>query len=162
MPVIVNFIVSYAELLAEMVLSHKRQLESEKKLSQTAQEIMEVSTPIIQVWEGIIAAPLIGTLDSNRTYLFMERLLQKIVETKSPVCLIDITGVPVVETQTAQHLIETITAAKLLGTKIVLTGISPNIAQTMVHLGIDFKEFDTCATLAAGVQIGLKLLEHGN
>jgi anti-anti-sigma regulatory factor/ligand-binding sensor protein len=162
LPVILNFLVSYAELLAEMVLNHKRQLDSEKRLSQAAQEILELSVPIIQVWEGIIAAPLIGILDSHRTSLFMEILLSKIVETKSPICLIDITGVPSVDTQTAQHLMEAVTSAKLLGTKVILTGISPSIAQTIVHLGIDFKEFHTCATLYAGVQTGIKLLGNEN
>jgi rsbT co-antagonist protein RsbR len=125
-----------------------------------AQEIMELSVPIIQVWEGIIAAPLIGTMDSNRTSLFMERLLSKIVETKAPICLIDITGVPAVETQTAQHLMEAVTSAKLLGTKVIVTGISPSVAQTIVQLGIDFRDIETCSTLYAGVQIGLQFLEH--
>jgi anti-anti-sigma regulatory factor/ligand-binding sensor protein len=157
-PVIVSFLVSYAELLAEMVLNHQKQLEAEKKLSQTANEIIELSTPIIQLWEGIVAAPLIGTLDSQRTQLFMDRLLAKIVETKSPVGLIDITGVPFIDTQTGQHLIEAITAAKLLGTKIILTGISPSIAQTLVQLGINLSEFETCASLSSGVKIAFKIL----
>jgi rsbT co-antagonist protein RsbR len=139
-------------------LNHRKQIESERKLNQTAKELLELSVPIIQVWEGIIAAPLIGTLDSNRTYLFMERLLEKIVETKSPVCLIDITGVPTIDTQTAQNLIDAVTAARLLGTKIVLTGISPSIAQTIIHLGIDFQEHETCSTLSEGVKIGLALI----
>lgn len=157
-PVIVNFLVSYAELLADMVFNHQQQLDAEKKLNQTAQEIIELSTPIFQVWEGLIAAPLIGTLDSQRTHLFMERLLEAIVETKSPVGLIDITGVPFVDTQTAQHLIEAVTAAKLLGTKIILTGISPSIAQTLVQLGINMSDFETCASLSSGVKSAFKML----
>ena len=105
-----------------------------------------------------MVAPLIGTLDSERTQQFMERLLEAIVKTKSPVVLVDITGVPTIDTQIAQHIIESITAARLLGTQVVLTGVSPSIAQTLVHLGIDLSEIETRSSLAAGVQVALDFL----
>ena len=112
----------------------------------------------MQMWEGIVVAPLIGTLDSQRTQRFMERLLSAIVDTNSPVAIVDITGVPNVDTQTAQHLIETITAAKLLGAQVVLTGVSPVIAQTLVHLGIDLSDIDTRSSLSAGLRVALDIL----
>ena len=123
---------------------------AEQALARQAQEIMELSTPVIQIWEGIIIAPLIGTLDSERTQGFLERFLSKIVNTKSSVALLDITGVPTVDTRTAQHLIEAITSAKLLGTKVILTGVRPSIAQTLVHLGIDLEGIETQASLSNG------------
>lgn len=150
-PVVLEFLVSYAELLADMILTGKKQIESEQMLNRTAKEILELSVPVIQVWDGIVATPLIGTLDSHRTGLLMDRLLQEIARTQSPVALLDITGVPLIDTQTAQHLIETITAVQLMGTEIVVTGISPAIAQTLVHLGIDMSRFETCASLSAGI-----------
>ena len=97
-PEIVNFLVNYAEVVSEMVIEHEKQLEIEKHLAQSAQEIMEVSTPVIQIWEGIVAVPLIGTLDSQRTQQFMEKLLNKVVENQAEVALIDITGVPTLDT----------------------------------------------------------------
>jgi len=132
--------------------------QAEQKIRQQAEEILELSTPVIQVWEGVVIAPLIGTLDSQRTQGLMERFLNSIVETKSPVALVDITGVPTVDTQTAQHLMEAISAARLLGTKVVLTGVRPVIAQTLVHLGIDLSEIETCASLAAGLRLALDML----
>ena len=113
-------------------------------------------------WSGsgkaLILAPLIGTLDSLRTQVFMERFLEAIVETKASVALLDITGVPTVDTQTAQHVIEAITAAKLLGAKVVLTGVRPAIAQTLVHLGIDLTGIETQSSLSAGLSLALDLL----
>ena len=94
----------------------------------------------MQVWQGVVVAPLIGSLDSQRTQQFMERLLNRIVETNSPMALVDIMGVPTIDTQTAQHLIETISAVRLLGAQVVLTGVRPAIAQTLVHLGIDLSD----------------------
>ena len=109
-----------------------------------------------------MAAPLIGTLDSHRTQGFMERFLEGIVQAGAGVALLDITGVPIVDTQTAQHLLEAITAARLLGTKVVLTGVRPNIAQTMVHLGIDLSGVETCSSLDAGLRTALDLFEPGS
>jgi rsbT co-antagonist protein RsbR len=106
----------------------------------------------------VVVAPLIGSLDSNRTQQFMERLLNRIVETNSPVALVDITGVPTIDTQTAQHLIETISAVRLLGAQVVLTGVRPAIAQTLVHLGIDLSNIMTRASLSAGLQVALDIL----
>jgi PAS domain S-box-containing protein len=131
---------------------------AEETIARQAQEILEVSTPVVQVWDGVVAAPLIGTLDSQRTEQFMERLLQRIVETNSPVALVDITGVPTIDTQTAQHLIETITAVRMLGAQVVLTGVRPALAQTLVHLGIDLSHIVTRSSLSAGLRVALDLL----
>lgn len=132
--------------------------EAEERIQQQSKEIMELSTPVMQVWKGVVAAPLIGSLDSQRTQQFMERLLNRIVETNSPVALVDIMGVPTIDTQTAQHLIETISAVRLLGAQVVLTGVRPVIAQTLVHLGIDLSDIITRSSLAAGIQVALDIL----
>ncbi|MEI6150398.1 MAG: PAS domain S-box protein [bacterium] len=133
--------------------------QAEEQIKQQSREIMELSTPVMQVWQGVVVAPLIGSLDSNRTQQFMERLLNRIVETNSPVALVDITGVPIIDTQTAQHLIETISAVRLLGAQVVLTGVRPAIAQTLVHLGIDLSGIITRASLSAGLQVAFDLLK---
>lgn len=130
--------------------------QTEERIHQQAKEIMELSTPVMQVWRGVVVAPLIGSLDSNRTQQFMERLLSRIVETNSPMALVDIMGVPTIDTQTAQHLIETISAVRLLGAQVVLTGVRPAIAQTLVHLGIDLSGITTRSSLAAGLQVALE------
>lgn len=132
---------------------------AEEQIQQQSTEIMELSTPVMQVWQGVVVAPLIGSLDSNRTQQFMERLLNRIVETNSPVALVDITGVPTIDTQTAQHLIETISAVRLLGAQVVLTGVRPAIAQTLVHLGIDLSSIITRASLSAGLQVAFDILK---
>jgi rsbT co-antagonist protein RsbR len=132
--------------------------QTEERIQQQAKEIMELSTPVMQVWQGVVVAPLIGSLDSQRTQQFMERLLSRIVETNSPVALVDIMGVPTVDTQTAQHLIETISAVRLLGAQVVLTGVRPAIAQTLVHLGIDLSGIITRSSLAAGLMVALDIL----
>ena len=130
----------------------------EQRLRQQSQEILELSTPVIQIWEGIVAVPLIGNLDSQRTQLFMERLLERIVETNSPMALVDIQGVPTIDTQTAQHLIETITAVRLLGAQVILTGVRPVIAQTLVHLGIDLSGITTRSSMAGGLKVAMESL----
>ena len=142
----------------EMAIDITRQKEMEDALRAQSQEILELSTPVIQIWKGIVVAPLIGSLDSQRTQHFMERFLNSIVETQSQVALVDITGVPTIDTQTAQHLIEAITASRLLGTKAILTGVSPSIAQTLVHLGIDLSSIQTHTSLAKGLSMGLKMI----
>ncbi len=131
---------------------------TEERIQQQSREIMELSTPVMQVWQGVVVAPLIGSLDSQRTQQFMERLLTRIVETNSPMALVDIMGVPTVDTQTAQHLIETISAVRLLGAQVVLTGVRPAIAQTLVHLGIDLSDITTRSSLAAGLLVALDML----
>lgn len=128
-----------------------------QQIEQQARDILELSTPVMQLWEGIVAAPLIGSLDSQRTQQFMERLLERIVESNSSVALVDIMGVPTIDTQTAQHLIETISAVRLLGAQVVLTGVRPVIAQTLVHLGIDLSNITTRFSLAAGFRVALEL-----
>jgi PAS domain S-box-containing protein len=133
--------------------------KAEETIARQAQEILEVSTPVVQVWDGVMAAPLIGTLDSQRTEQFMERLLQGIVDTNSQVALVDITGVPSIDTQTAQHLIETVTAVRMLGAQVVLTGVRPTLAQTLVHLGIDLSHIVTRSSMSAGLRVALELLE---
>ena len=127
-------------------------------IQRQAQEILEISTPVMQVWEGVLVAPLIGTLDSQRTQQLMERLLQRIVATNSPMALVDVTGVPTIDTQTAQHLIDTISAVRLLGAQVILTGIRPAIAQTLVHLGVDLSGITTRSSLSGGLLVAMDSL----
>ena len=120
------------------------------------QELLELSTPVVQLWEGVLALPLIGTLDSARTQVVMERLLQKIVDTGAAIAIIDITGVPTVDTLVAQHLLKTIAAARLMGADCIISGIRPQIAQTIVHLGVNLEDVVTKATLADAFVVALK------
>ncbi|OWK44286.1 STAS domain-containing protein [Fimbriiglobus ruber] len=122
------------------------------------QEMLELSTPVVKMWDGILALPLIGTLDSGRTQTVMENLLQRIVETGSETAIIDITGVPTVDTLTAQHLLKTVAAARLMGVDCIISGIRPQIAQTIVHLGIDLSAVTTKANLADAFALSLKRL----
>jgi rsbT co-antagonist protein RsbR len=132
---------------------------AEERIKKQAQEIFEMAVvPVVQVWEGIVMVPLIGTLDSQRTNQLMERLLQRVAETGSSVALVDITGVPAIDTQTAQHLIETISAVRLMGAEVVLTGVRPAIAQALVHLGIDLANVTTRPSLAGGLSMALTML----
>ncbi len=140
---------------AEEALAQKAASEA---LSRRAQEILDISTPVVQVWDGVILAPIIGTLDSQRTQQLTEKILNGIVETRSTVALIDITGVPAVDTQTARHLIESITAVRLLGADVILTGIRPAIAQTLVHLGIDLSGVTTRSSLSTGLRAAMERL----
>jgi len=119
------------------------------------EEMMELSTPVVTLWEGVLALPLIGTLDSQRTQTVMEALLQRIVETESDIAIIDITGVPTVDTLTAQHLLKTITAARLMGAECIISGIRPQIAQTIVHLGVSLGDVVTKSSLAGAFQVAL-------
>jgi rsbT co-antagonist protein RsbR len=118
-------------------------------------EMLEMSTPVIKLWDGVLAVPLIGTLDSARTQIVMENLLQRIIETGSKVAILDITGVPTVDTQTAQHLIKTVSATRLMGADCIISGIRPQIAQTIVHLGIDIFDITTKATMADAIKEAL-------
>lgn len=119
-------------------------------------ELLELSTPVIKLWDGVLAVPMIGTLDSSRTQLVMESLLQRIVETESTLAIIDITGVPTVDTLVAQHLLKTVTAIRLMGADCIISGIRPQIAQTIVHLGIDLQGVTSKATLADALALALK------
>jgi Anti-anti-sigma regulatory factor (antagonist of anti-sigma factor) len=119
------------------------------------EEMLELSTPVVKLWDGILALPMIGTLDSNRTQVVMESLLQKIMETNSEIAIIDITGVPTVDTLVAQHLIKTVTAAKLMGAECIISGIRPQIAATIVHLGVDLGGVATKSSLADAFALAL-------
>lgn len=144
-----------ASTVARDITEQKRMREA---LTRRAKEILEVSTPVLQVWQGVVVAPFIGTLDTQRAQQFMERLLEGIVATNSSVALLDVTGVPAIDTRTAQHLIETITSVRLLGAQAVLTGVRPAIAQTLAHLGINLADVVTRSSLAAGLGVALDIL----
>lgn len=120
------------------------------------QELLELSTPVVKLWNGILALPLIGTLDSARTQVVMENILQKIVDTGAVIAIIDITGVPTVDTLVAQHLMKTIAAARLMGADCIISGIRPQIAQTIVHLGVNLEDVITKATLADAFLVALE------
>ncbi|MEP6753223.1 MAG: STAS domain-containing protein [Candidatus Dormiibacterota bacterium] len=120
----------------------------EEVITRQQQELLELSTPVVKLWDGILALPLIGSLDSERTQVVMETLLQALVETGSTIAIIDITGVPTVDTKVAQHLIQTVSAARLMGADCLISGIRPQIAQTIVHLGVTLPDVVTKATLA--------------
>ncbi|WP_309889849.1 STAS domain-containing protein [Archangium sp.] len=132
----------------------------EEVIARQQQEMMELSTPVVALWDRIVALPLIGTLDSGRTQTVMETLLQRIVETGAEIAIIDITGVPTVDTLTAQHLIKTVTATRLMGAECVISGIRPQIAQTIVHLGVDLSDVVTKSTLASAFSWALKRLNQ--
>jgi rsbT co-antagonist protein RsbR len=121
-------------------------------------ELMELSTPVVQLWDEVVAVPLIGTLDSNRTQVVMENLLQRVVETGARIAIIDITGVPTVDTLVAQHLMKTVAATRLMGADCIISGIRPQIAQTIVHLGVNLNDIITKATLADAFQVALHRL----
>ena len=133
------------------------QKSREEVISRQQEELMELSTPVVKLWDGILALPMIGTLDSARTQVVMESLLQRIVETGADVAIIDITGVPTVDTLTAQHLLKTVTAARLMGADCIISGIRPQIAQTIVHLGVDLGVVITKATLADAFRRALEM-----
>jgi len=128
----------------------------EEIIQRQQREMMELSTPVVQLWDNILALPLIGTLDSERTQVVMESLLQKIVETGASISIIDITGVPTVDTLVAQHLLKTVAAARLMGADCIISGIRPQIAQTIVHLGVNLSEVTTKASLADAFAVALK------
>jgi len=127
----------------------------EELIARQQQELLELSTPVVKLWEGILALPIIGTLDSSRTQVVMENLLQTIVATNSRYAIIDITGVPTVDTLVAQHLLKTITAARLMGAECIISGVRPQIAQTIVHLGINLEDVITKAKLSDALALAL-------
>ena len=129
----------------------------EQVIARQQEDMLELSTPVVKLWEGILALPMIGTLDSARTQVVMESLLQRIVETGADVAIIDITGVPTVDTLVAQHLIKTVTAARLMGAECIISGVRPPIAATIVHLGVDLSGIATKATLADAFRLALRL-----
>jgi rsbT co-antagonist protein RsbR len=133
----------------------------EEVISRQQQEMLELSTPVVALWDGVLALPLIGTLDSARTQVVMESLLQRIVDTGAGIAIIDITGVPTVDTLVAQHLLKTVAAARLMGADCIISGIRPQIAQTIVHLGVDLQDVITKATLADAFAIALQRMQLG-
>ncbi|MBO9553503.1 STAS domain-containing protein [Cellulomonas sp.] len=128
----------------------------ESIIAEQAEQLLELSTPVVKLWEGVVAVPLVGTLDSARTQVVMEKLLQTLVDTGSEHAIIDITGVPAVDTQVAQHLLKTVVAARLMGAECTISGIRPQIAQTIVALGIEFGDIRTKATLADALVAALR------
>jgi rsbT co-antagonist protein RsbR len=125
-------------------------------ITEQSTQLLELSTPVVKLWDGVVAVPLIGTLDSARAQIVMERLLQSLVDTGSPFAILDITGVPAVDTQVAQHILKTVVAAQLMGAQCVISGIRPQIAQTIVSLGIEFGEIVTKASLSDALQYALR------
>jgi rsbT co-antagonist protein RsbR len=151
---------SLTELLDAMGLYTMEvfQKSREDMIRRQQEELLELSTPVVKLWDGILALPIIGTLDSARTQVVMESLLQAIVQTNSRVAIIDITGVPTVDTVVAQHLLKTVTAARLMGADCIISGVRPQIAQTIVHLGINLLDVTTKSTLAAAFSVALQRL----
>jgi rsbT co-antagonist protein RsbR len=132
----------------------------EEVIIRQQQELLELSTPVVRLWDNILALPLIGTLDSARTQVVMQNLLEAIVQTRSDVAIIDITGVPMVDTLVAQHLLKTVAAARLMGADCLISGIRPQIAQTIIHLGVDLTAVTTKATLADAFSVALRRTGH--
>ncbi|MEK1941891.1 MAG: STAS domain-containing protein [Pseudomonas sp.] len=160
-----------AELLAEQVLQASElfdalglhtirtfQASREAVIRRQQEELLELSTPVVKLWDGVLALPMIGTLDSQRTQVVMESLLQRIVDTGSEIAIIDITGVPTVDTLVAQHLLKTVTAIRLMGADCIISGVRPQIAQTIVHLGLDLQGVVTKANLADALSLALRRL----
>lgn len=131
----------------------------EEVILRQTDEISEISTPVIRVWDGILALPIIGTLDSSRTQVVMENLLQEIVDSGSSIAILDISGVPAVDSLVAQHLIKTVSATRLMGAECIISGIRPEIAQTVVHLGIDLSQVITKASLASALRTAFSILK---
>lgn len=151
---------STTELLDAMGLctTEVYQKSREEVIRRQQEELLELSTPVVKLWDGVLALPIIGTLDSARTQVVMESLLQAIVQTNSRVAIVDITGVPTVDTVVAQHLLKTVTAARLMGADCIISGVRPQIAQTIVHLGINLLDVTTKATLSAAFALALQRL----
>jgi rsbT co-antagonist protein RsbR len=132
------------------------QKSREEVIQKQQREMLELSTPVVKLWDGVLALPLIGTLDSERTQVVMESLLQSIVESGAGIAIIDITGVPTVDTLVAQHLMKTVAAARLMGAECIISGIRPQIAATIVHLGVELRTVVTKATLADAFALALR------
>jgi len=134
------------------------QRSREAVIKRQQEELLELSTPVVKLWDGILALPMIGTLDSQRTQVVMESLLQRIVDTGAEIAIVDITGVPTVDTLVAQHLLKTVTAIRLMGADCIISGVRPQIAQTIVHLGLDLQGMTTKANLADALKLALSRL----
>ena len=149
-----------SELLDALGMHTIRTFQKSRELviKRQQEELLELSTPVVKLWDGVLALPMIGTLDSQRTQVVMESLLQRIVDTGSEIAIIDITGVPTVDTLVAQHLLKTVTAIRLMGADCIISGVRPQIAQTIVHLGLDLQGVVTKANLADALALSLKRL----
>jgi rsbT co-antagonist protein RsbR len=149
---------SATELLDKLALHTIKAFQKTREdvINRQQQDLLELSTPVVKLWDGVLALPMIGTLDSARTQIVMESLLQRIVETESEIAIIDITGVPTVDTLVAQHLLKTVTAIRLMGADCIISGVRPQIAQTIVHLGVDLQGVITKANLADALALALK------
>ena len=150
--------VQFNRLLDEMALiTFETYADARDRIiNQQAEEMLELSTPVVKLWDGVVAVPLVGTLDSARTQVVTEKLLQTLVDTGSEHAIIDITGVPAVDTQVAQHLLKTVVAARLMGAECIISGIRPQIAQTIVALGIQFGDVATKASLADALLLAMR------
>ncbi|WP_150305439.1 STAS domain-containing protein [Pseudomonas saliphila] len=155
---LVTQITLVSELLDMMGLHTVRTFQKarESVIKRQQEELLELSTPVVKLWDGVLALPMIGTLDSQRTQVVMESLLQRIVDTGSDIAIIDITGVPTVDTLVAQHLLKTVTAIRLMGADCIISGVRPQIAQTIVHLGLDLEGIVTKANLADAFALALR------
>ena len=149
---LITVLVDKLGLFTTGVYQHSR----ESVIARQQEELMELSTPVVELWDNIVALPLIGTLDSARTQVVMENLLQKIVDNEAMIAIIDITGVPTVDTLVAQHLLKTVAAARLMGADCIISGMRPQIAQTIVHLGVNLSDVITKASLADAFAVALQ------
>lgn len=153
-----NELWAVSELIDQLGLHSVKAFQKTREdvIQRQQEEMLELSTPVVKLWEGVLALPMIGTLDSQRTQVVMESLLQRIVDTGSEIAIIDITGVPTVDTLVAQHLLKTVTAIRLMGADAIISGVRPQIAQTIVHLGLDLQGIVTKANLADALALALK------
>ncbi|RRV16845.1 STAS domain-containing protein [Pseudomonas saudiphocaensis] len=149
---------AFSELIDDLGLHTVRTFQKSREavIKRQQEELLELSTPVVKLWDGVLALPMIGTLDSQRTQVVMESLLQRIVDTGSEIAIIDITGVPTVDTLVAQHLLKTVTAIRLMGADCIISGVRPQIAQTIVHLGLDLQGIVTKASLADALALALR------
>lgn len=147
-----------SELIDDLGLQTVRAFQKSREavIKRQQEELLELSTPVVKLWDGVLALPMIGTLDSQRTQVVMESLLQRIVDTGAEIAIIDITGVPTVDTLVAQHLLKTVTAIRLMGADCIISGVRPQIAQTIVHLGLDLQGIVTKASLADALALALR------
>ncbi|KXS43970.1 PAS domain-containing protein [Methanolobus zinderi] len=142
----------------EYVIDISERVEIEKEVQEHSRTIMELSTPVIKLWDGIVILPLVGVIDTMRAQQIIENLLSSIVENEATVAILDVTGVPMIDTSVAQHILKTVSAGKMLGAEIIITGFSPNVAQTLVTLGVDLSDIITCGSLKDGVSKAFTLV----
>ncbi len=139
-------------------MSEEKEARMEKQMEAQRQAIMELSTPVIKIWDGVMLLPLVGIIDTVRSQHIIENLLNAIVENEASVAILDLTGVPVVDTSVARHILKTVSAAKMLGSEVILTGFSPDVSQTLVTLGIDLSNITTCGSLKLGIEKAFSMI----